>query len=278
MLAVRTVLLLLLPVMLSISPASLYAEIKMLKDIDYKAAVVEQDDKDLLDIYMPANVQDAAVIVYFHGGALRMGSKEDARPFALDLAAAGIGVVAASYRLTPTVMHPAHVQDAAAVMAWVVKNIQDYGGDPEKLYVSGHSAGAYLATLLALDARHLGSVGLGPAIIRGTIPISPFLYVEETAKVRPKDVWGNNPLDWLAASVTPHLETASASMLLIYADGDDDWRKNQNRRFAESMRASGNNVRVVEVSQRDHMSLISHINAKDDAITRLILDFMHKDR
>ena len=72
----------------------------------------------------------------------------------------------ASYRLTPSVMHPAHVQDAATATAWVVDNIAPYGGDPENVYVAGHSAGAYLAALLTLDPTHLGAHPSLPTYVR----------------------------------------------------------------------------------------------------------------
>jgi acetyl esterase/lipase len=173
------------------------------------------------------------------------------------------------------VSHPAHVQDAAAATAWVIRNIERYGGDPRKVFVAGHSAGAYLAALLVLDPAQLEGQGLAPASIRGSIPISAFLYVEEVAAQRPKDVWGENPRDWLAASVTPHIPKTAAPMLLIYADGDDYWRKEQNETFGKAMRAGGADlVQLVEIPGRDHMSLLTALNDDDDRIGGLILDFI----
>jgi acetyl esterase/lipase len=248
------------------------------QDVDYIAEVVYENEKDLLDIYMPEGASDVPVIVFFHGGGLRIGSKEDARVVASRFVPMGIGVVSANYRLSPAVMHPAHVRDAAAATAWVIKNIRPYGGNPDNVYVAGHSAGAYLAALLTLDPGHLGVHGLSPSAIRGTIPISPFLYVEETAAVRPKYVWGKDPADWLAASVTPHINAGKGSMLLIYADGDADWRKQQNDSFAKAMRGVGNDAKVFEVPKRDHMSLMSKMNADDDQIGDLIMKFIKDNR
>jgi len=245
------------------------------RDVDYVSAVDYEDGKDLLDIYMPEGAADAPVVVFFHGGALRAGDKSVGQVVARRLVSHGIGVVAANYRLTPSVMHPAHVQDAAAATAWVVEHIADYGGDPESVYVSGHSAGAYLAALLALDPTHLAAHDLTSASIRGSIPISAFLYVEETAADRPKDVWGADPGDWLHASVTPHISAGKGRMLLIYADGDADWRRRQNETFGEAMGAAGNPaVHVVEVPNRNHGSLMSEMNAQDDEIGDLMLRFI----
>jgi acetyl esterase/lipase len=246
------------------------------RNVDYRSEVDFEDGKDRLDIYMPGGAEAVPVIVFFHGGALRAGSKEAGSVVAERFVPSGVGVVSANYRLSPGVMHPAHVEDAAAAFAWVVKNIRGHGGDPDNVYVAGHSAGAYLATLLALDPGHLGRHGLELRSIRGTIPISPFLYVEETAADRPKDVWGEDPSDWLKASVTPHITAGKGPMLLIYADGDDEWRRNQNDKFGEAMRAVGNNVKVVEVSNRTHDTLRSAMNAEDDQIHGLVLRFLNR--
>ena len=244
-------------------------------DVDYLSDSNYKNGKDLLDIYMPDGAEHVPVIVYFHGGALMMGSKRDGAIVASRILPMGIGVVIPNYRLSPGVQHPAHIQDAAAATAWVVENIKSYGGDPDNVYVAGHSAGAYLAALLALDPSHLSAHDVDASSIRGAIPISPFLYVEFTALSRPKTVWGEDPADWLAASVTPHIGPDKGRMLLIYADGDEDWRKSQNDRFAEDMQKAGNDgIRVVEVPKRDHLSLISKINSADDQTGDLIERFV----
>ena len=253
------------------------AEIVLNSGLDYKADTVYEDDKDLLDIYMPVDAKNVPVVVYFHGGALSMGSKAGGKAVAERIVSSGIGVVSANYRLSPRFMHPAHIDDAASATAWVFENIERFGGDPKKIFVAGHSAGGYLAALLALDASHLSAHSLGSESLRGAIPISPFLYVEETAPERPKTVWGENPNVWLSASITPHIHAGQRPMLLIYADGDADWRRKQNDRFAAAMNAAGNDdVRLVEVSNRDHMSLISEIAANDDRIVDLIVKFIQE--
>ncbi len=246
------------------------------RDIAYVSGVGYEGGKGLLDIYMPGGSTDVPVVVFFHGGALRAGDKGPVgQAVAGCLVPHGIAVVSANYRLTPSVMHPAHVQDAASATAWVVENIARYGGDAENVYVAGHSAGAYLAALLTLDPTHLGAHGLAPGSIRGSIPISAFLYVEETAPDRPKDVWGSDPVDWLAASVTPHIGSAEGRMLLIYADGDEEWRHRQNDTFGEAMRSAGNHgAQVIEVPNRDHRSLMTELNASDDQIGDLIRRFI----
>jgi acetyl esterase/lipase len=266
-------------VILLLAAAPLLAQSVATHGIDYMSQVDYEGGKDRLDVYMPEGAEGVPVVVFFHGGGLREGNRNHGYLVAKRLIPLGIGVVSPSYRLTPSVMHPAHVQDAAAATVWVVENISRFGGDPENIYVAGHSAGAYLAALLAVDPTYLGEHDLSPTSIRGAIPISAFLYVEETAANRPKDVWGSDSTDWLAASVTPHISSAKSRMLLIYADGDEEWRRQQNDRFGAAMRAAGNHgVKVVEVPDRDHSSLLTGLNAEDDRIGGLIRSFIVEEQ
>ena len=247
------------------------------RDVDYLSTIEYADNKDRLDVHMPDDATSTPVVLFFHGGALAFGDKSHGDGIAERLMPLGIGVVSANYRLSPDAQHPAHVQDAAAAFAWTVSNIAEYGGDPSRIYVTGHSAGAYLAALLALDAKHLGKYGLGLDAIAGAVLISPFLYVEETARERPKTVWGTNPDDWLAASVTPHIGPDKGKFLLLYADGDDTWRKEQNERFALTMQKIGNtSVNAVELLDRNHSTLVTRINEPSDEIGDQIREFVEK--
>lgn len=141
--------------------------------------------------------------------------------------------------------------------------------------MSGHSAGAYLAALLGVDGSWLHTAGGSQEAVQGFIPISAFLYVEETAPDRPKDVWGADPAGWVEASASPHIRSARARRLLIYADGDAEWRRDQNERFGAELAEGGlSSVQVVEVPDRDHGSLITAINDGDDRIGNLIAEFV----
>ena len=248
--------------------------INVIRNVDYVEKEDYADNKDKLDIFMPPRAGDVPVIVHFHGGALQQGNKSHGEKVAVKLVSQGYGVVSANYRLSPAVRHPAHIRDAAAAFAWVKQNIEQYGGDPGNVYVSGHSAGAYLAVLLALDNQFLAPYKLGTNDVKGTIAISPFLYVEETAKTRPKTVWGTDPADWLKASVTPRIDPGKNPVLLIYADGDADWRKAQNQQFARAMTQEGNKVQVVEVPGRGHLTLIASLDQPDDQVGPEIIKFL----
>ena len=241
------------------------------RDIDYIDGVDYADNKDRLDVHMPVGVSNAPVFVFFHGGALQNGSKDAGNGLGATLGHQGIVVVSANYRLSPGVMHPAHLEDAAAAVAWTVANIGSHGGDPSRVFIGGHSAGAYLAAQLSLDPSYLRAHGLDLSNIRGTVPISPFLYVEEVAPDRPKTVWGTDEAVWRQASVKPYIGSDKQPMLLVYADGDDDWRREQNERLKTELKSAGNgDVDAVEIADRTHGSVLSKMaEAGDPGMTQI---------
>lgn len=122
-----------------------------------------------LDFYFPARKKDFATVVWFHGGGLSHGY----RSIPQALRRRGVGVVAVNYRLAPESRSPAYIEDAAAACAWAFNHVGKHGGSPEKIFVSGHSAGAYLALMLGLDKRWLAPHGIDPGRIAGMIPLSP---------------------------------------------------------------------------------------------------------
>jgi len=263
----------------SVLPAS--AQVKVVADVDYVPAAEYPDRKDRLDIYVPDGANRASVIVSFYGGGLRAGDKSSPGQVKVGqrFAAAGLVTVVANYRLSPGVEHPAHVQDAAAAVAWVRKNISSYGGDPDRIFVIGHSAGAYLTALLATDKRYLGAHGLSPSDVRGYAPVSAFFYVDRpgVAPDRPKDTWGTDRGVWKAASPGTHVASGMPPMLLLYADGDDEWRRNQQTEFAEALREKGNrDVDVRMIAGRTHNSIWAEMAAGDDETSRAILQFVER--
>ena len=126
------------------------------------------EERCRLDIYYPSDRQDFATVVWFHGGGLRAGN----RYIPEELEEQNIAIVAVNHRLHPTVTRPAYIEDAAAAVAWVFNNIQEYGGNPDYIFVSGHSAGGYLASMIGLDKRWLSNHGIDADRVAGIIPFS----------------------------------------------------------------------------------------------------------
>lgn len=125
-------------------------------------------EKCLLDIYYPTDVKDFPTIVWFHGGGLTAGNKD----LPAGLVQKGVAIVSVSYRLYPKVKCPQYIEDAAAAVAWVFKNIEKYGGNPDLIFVVGHSAGAYLTSMVGLDKKWLAVHNIDANKIAGLFPIS----------------------------------------------------------------------------------------------------------
>jgi acetyl esterase/lipase len=187
--------------------------------------------------------------------------------------------VVVNHRLSPAVRHPSHIEDIAAAVAWVKRHIGQDGGDPDKLFVIGHSAGAYLAALLVLDPRYLGVHNLSPDEIRGVVPVSGFFYVDRpgVAPDRPKDVWGTDATMWKAASPASYINPRVPPMLLLYADGDDDWRQKQQGEFARALGdASNRDVAVHMIRGRTHNTVWSEMAKGDEETSRAIVQFVNR--
>ncbi len=128
-----------------------------------------------LDIYRPETVVAAGgapVVVFFYGGGWRTGNRAQYRFVGRRLAEQGMLAVVADYRLSPRATFPEFVEDGARAVAWARRNADQYGGDPQRLFVSGHSAGAQIAALLGTDARYLAAESMAPRDLAGVIGLA----------------------------------------------------------------------------------------------------------
>lgn len=245
--------------------------VRVVKDVDYVEGTDYADGKDRIDLYLPEGSENFPVLVFFHGGGLIRGDKSVAEHLGMAFASEGVGVAVANYRLSPTVEHPAHAEDAARAIAWVYRNIEDHGGNPNELFISGHSAGGYLAALLALDPTYLEARGLSPAALTGSMPISGFFYVDEVAPDRPEHVWGEDESVWKEASPSRYVRADAPPLLFLYADGDDPWRREQNERIVSELTKKGSqDAEAVEIADRDHGGIFRSIGAGDPTLEAML--------
>jgi acetyl esterase/lipase len=255
-------------------------QVAVVSDVDYVAEVDYPDGKDRLDLYVPQGAAGAPVIFSLHGGALWEGDRSQEVFVGRRFAAAGYVTVVVSYRLSPQVSHPAHIQDVAAAYGWVKRNIRRHGGNPDRILVIGHSAGAYLAALLAGDPRYLAAHNLSPGDIDGIVPVSGFFWVEKpgVAPDRPKFVWGTDPKVWMEASPARYLRANLPPVLLLYTDGDEQWRQRQNLDMAAALRSAGHtDVTVRLIKGRTHMSVWTKmLDAESEETSSSILQFARR--
>jgi acetyl esterase/lipase len=146
---------------------ALAADYKFERDINYRTDDDYATKMCRIDIASPEGVKDAPVIVWFHGGGLTGGHREIPQQLLKDYIVVGVG-----YRFSPNVKVTQIVDDAACAVAWVFNNIEKWGGNPESIYIAGHSAGGYLVTMVGLEKARLECYGIDANKLKGIIPFS----------------------------------------------------------------------------------------------------------
>jgi acetyl esterase/lipase len=197
-----------------------------------------------LDIYAPEGRTDAPVVVFFYGGGWTEGDKALYRFVGASLAAEGFVTVIPDYRVYPAVRFPAFLQDAAAALAWVRSSITAYGGDPRKITVMGHSAGAYIAAMLTLDRQWLLGAGLDPDHtisrmigVSGPYDFLPLQDAELEAIFAPAgDLRLSQPITFARGDAAP--------MLLVTGSADDTVYPRNTRNLAAAVRQVGGQVQT----------------------------------
>ncbi len=203
----------------------------------------------VLDLYVPENTTGFATLVWFHGGGLTGGHREI--PEALKNK--GIAVAGVGYRLSPQVSSPAYIRDAAEAIAWVFSNIAGYRGDTSLLFLSGHSAGGYLAAMTGLDKRWLGERGIDANRIAGIIPFSAQTITHFTIR-KEKGIKETVPV---VDSLAPlfHVRADAPPLLLITGDRELElWgRYDENAYLMRMMKVAGHKeTRLLELQGYDH--------------------------
>jgi acetyl esterase/lipase len=215
-----------------------------------------------LDIYRPRDAHGAApVVVFFYGGNWVAGERADYAFVGRALAARGIVTVVADYRLYPEVGYPEFLKDVAQAVAWARRQATAYGGDPKRLYVMGHSAGAYNAAMIALDGRWLAQQGMSPADLRGWIGLAgPYDFLPiENPTTKPVFHFPDTPR---ASQPIQHVTAASPPALLIAARKDKLVNPERNTaHLAAALRAQQVPVQEMYYDKVSHITLVASIAA-----------------
>lgn len=210
-----------------------------------------------LDVYQPASQpQHAPVVVFFYGGSWNSGDRADYTFVGEALAARGIIAVIADYRLYPEVRYPDFLKDCAAAVAWTFREVAHYGGDTQRIFVAGHSAGAYNAAMLAYDERLLAPFQLKPQQLRGFIGLAgPYNFLPiETEEVKPVFDFPNTSPDTQPIN---HVQASAPKTLLIAAVKDSFVNPQRNTQMlAAKLRAMGVSVTVQMHERVNHLTLI----------------------
>lgn len=261
------------------APSPAASQTMISRDIIYLDAPDADPDLNALDVYTPAVASNAPVLVFVHGGGWTLGDKSELGSKAQAFNDAGYVFVSVNYRLSPAVLHPVHVQDVAAAIAWVCNNISGYGGDPQQIFLLGHSAGAQLVALVSTDESRLQAYGLDLAVIKGVVPLdgagydipsriqSPYRGVEEMYE----QAFGTDPAIWEDASPLYHVaaEKGIPPFLLIYA-GDREEARMQAETLAAALEEAGEPVELFHAPDKNHMTVNQELATGDYVFEKMI--------
>jgi acetyl esterase/lipase len=213
-------------------------------------------ERQRLDVYTPERLRDPApVVVFYYGGAWSGGRKAWYRFVGEALTGRGYVVVIPDYRVHPEVRFPTFVEDAAAAFAWVRAHAGRFGGDPDRMFLMGHSAGAHIAALLVTDRRYLAAQGVGEEAVRG------FIGLAGPYAIDPSRYSGIRPIFASAASIAStqpasFVEGGEPPMLLLHGADDTTVYPVNSFVLADRVRARGGSVRRIEYPDMGHIRIL----------------------
>jgi len=231
------------------------------KDIAYG-----DEPRQTLDVYWPPDGDRLPVVLFAYGGSWNWGDKSLYPLVGARFTAQGFVVVVINYTLYPDATFPTFVEDAAAAIAWTVKHIDAYHGDPKRLYVAGHSAGGHILSLIALDDRYLAAHGLTRDALRGFIGISAptdltalLRHLETRPSVGSASglqaiMGGTHRLP--QADPIRHARGDAPPILLLHGERDQTVPIAIARNFASALKTAGARVELREYERADHHSML----------------------
>lgn len=254
------------------------AELVEVKNFAYRAEGAAGDgitEFCKLDLYYPAEGADLPCLLWFHGGGLTAGSKDESAATARTLARHGFLVASVNYRLSPQAKYPAYIDDAAAAFAWVSQHAGEHGGGKAKIFVAGHSAGGYLALMLGNDKRWLGKYGHKPADLAGVISLSGQMVTHFT--IRAERGMGNTTIVVDEDAPLLYAGQACGPQLILYAEQDMAMRAEENILYLAARKEAGQTqVRGWMVKDHNHSSIGENISAEGDPVLKAMVGFIRE--
>jgi acetyl esterase/lipase len=243
---------------ITLPSSALAPTVEVTKDIVYTEGAPGDAGKHKLDLYLPKDGRNFPVLIFIHGGSWRSGDRSNYPALGNRFAREGIGVVVPSYRLMPGAPHPAQIEDSTAAVDWVVKNIAQHGGDPSRIYLSGHSAGGHLAAFVGLDPRFWPS-------LKGVLALSGVYDVSMIAGFQSGGVDGS-PMHRIARGAPP--------FLITYCQNDYPSLPAQARNFHAALKEAGIAAELVYVPNKNHITEIVDIWQDTDPTAQAVLRFI----
>jgi arylformamidase len=249
--------------------------------------------RQMLDIYAPDNAKNLPVVFWIHGGGWQAGDKTAVQVKPKAFVDKGYIFVSTNYRFLPNVDMKTIVRDIARSIHWVHYHIAEHGGDPKRLLVMGHSAGAQLAALICTDERYLKAEGVSPTIIKGCVPVDGDTYdvplIIETAAARRKalgqpdpkfghyEKFGGDPVKQRDFSAVNHVardKSIPPFLLLFVADHPDT--SAQAVRLKSVLTDAGISTTLFGAENSEHSRINENLGRPGDPATRVLFEFADK--
>lgn len=233
------------------------------------------DKAQRLDLYLPTAPTNAPVMIFIHGGAWAIGDKRATGKKPAFFNSRGWIFISTNYRLLPRGKHPNNVEDVARAIAWTHSNISKYGGNPESIFIMGHSAGAHLAALVATAPQPLKKWGKELSVIKGVVSLDTQAYdlnalLKDGAPRLYRNAFSTDPAVWRAASPITHVTKGQniPPFLICYSRGMgrrvNPERARQAAAFGRALQDSGIQADVVNASDRSHKEINQWFGRPDD--------------
>jgi acetyl esterase/lipase len=250
-------------------------------------------ERQVLDVYSPPNAKNLPVVFWIHGGGWQTGDKTSVQLKPQFFVDKGFVFVSTNYRLLPSVDMATIVRDIAKSIRWVHDHIAEHGGDPKRLFIMGHSAGAQLAALICTDERYLKAEGLSLAITKGCVPVDGDTYdvpaIIETAETRwrvhglpratfgHREKFGNDPAKHRDFSAVTHVakDKGIPPFLILHVAEHPDTSA-QARRLGNVLKDAGVPATVFGARETTHNKVNADLGLPDDPATKALLEFLDK--
>jgi len=250
-------------------------------------------ERQVLDVYSPPNARNLPVVFWIHGGGWQTGDKANVQMKPQAFVDKGFVFVSTNYRLWPSVDMATVVRDIAKSIRWVHDHIAEHGGDPNRLFIMGHSAGAQLAALVCTDDRYLKAEALSLAITKGWVPVDGDTYdvpamieTAETrrrvhglpqAKIGHREKFGNDPEKHRDLSAVTHVakDKGIPPFLILHVAEHPDTSA-QAQRLGNALRDAGVPVTIFGAKETTHTKINADLGLPDDPATKALFEFLGK--
>jgi arylformamidase len=281
----RTILAILL-----LASSAIAAEPQVDRDLPYTEP---NGERQVLDVYSPHGAKNLPVVFWIHGGGWETGDKASVQIKPQAFVDKGFVFVSTNYRLLPDVDMATIVGDIAKSIRWVHDHIAEHGGDPQRLFIMGHSAGAQLAALVSIDDRYLKAEGLSLGIIKGCVPVDGDTYdvpaiiqTEETrrrvhdlppAKFGHREKFGNDPAKHRDFSAVTHVAKGKGipPFLLLYV-AEHPYTSAQAQRLGKVLKEAGVPITAFGAKETTHNKINADLGLADDPATKALFEFVDK--